>query len=127
MTSETTPMNPSKLLALPLAAALLAIPGARAHAADKASAKGAQVVEVTVTKDGFVPATVHVKRGTPVKLVVTRKVDRTCATEIVMKDFGVNQPLPLEKAVTVQVTPNKAGEYRYACGMDMIAGVLKVE
>ncbi|HEX9289512.1 MAG TPA: cupredoxin domain-containing protein [Anaeromyxobacteraceae bacterium] len=120
-------MNPSKLLALPLAAALLAIPGARAHAADKASAKGAQVVEVTVTKDGFVPATVHVKRGTPVKLVVTRKVDRTCATEIVMKDFGVNQPLPLEKAVTVQVTPNKAGEYRYACGMDMIAGVLKVE
>ncbi len=120
-------MNPSKLLALPLAAALLAIPGARAHAADKASAKGAQVVEVTVTKDGFVPATVNVKRGTPVKLVVTRKVERTCATEIVMKDFGVNQPLPLEKAVTVQVTPNKAGEYRYACGMDMIAGVLKVE
>jgi plastocyanin domain-containing protein len=123
-------MNRSKLLALPLAAALLAPWSARALEAGKAPAttkKGAQVVELTVTKDGFVPASVSVKRGKPVKLVVTRKIERTCATEIVMKEFGVRQPLPLEKTVTVEVTPRKAGEYRYTCGMDMIAGVLKVE
>ena len=92
-----------------------------------AAAKAPQVVNVTVTRDGFVPAQVAVKQGQPVKLVVTRKVERTCATEIVMKDFGVNQPLPLEQAVTVTLTPRKAGEYRFACGMDMIAGVLRVE
>lgn len=85
------------------------------------------VVNVTVTSDGFVPARIAVKHGQPVKLVVTRKVARTCATEIVMKDFGVNQPLPLDKTVTVTVTPKKAGDYRFACGMDMIAGVLKAE
>ncbi|HVI74599.1 MAG TPA: cupredoxin domain-containing protein [Anaeromyxobacteraceae bacterium] len=95
--------------------------------ADVGAAKKAKTVEITVTSDGFVPAEVAVKHGQPVKLVVTRKVERTCATEIVMKDFGVNQPLPLNKAVTVTVTPKEAGEYRFACGMDMIAGVLKVD
>ena len=92
-----------------------------------AAARVPQVVNVTVTSDGFVPAEVAVKHGQTVKLVVTRKVERTCATEIVMKDFGVNQPLPLEKPVTVTVTPKKPGAYRFACGMDMIAGVLKVD
>jgi plastocyanin domain-containing protein len=98
----------------------LAIPAA-------ADAKTARTVEITVTKDGFVPAEVKVPRGQPVKLVITRKVDRTCATEIVMKDFGVNQQLPLNKPVTVALEAAKPGTYRYACGMDMIAGALKVE
>lgn len=92
-----------------------------------APVKGAQVVTLTVTDDGFVPEVVKVKAGAPVQLVVTRKVERTCATEIVLKDFGVNQPLPLNKAVTVTVAPKGAGSYRFACGMDMIAGTLKVE
>jgi plastocyanin domain-containing protein len=68
-----------------------------------------------------------VKAGRPVKLVVTRKTERTCATEIVVKEYGVNQPLPLDKAVEVTFTPTRPGTVRYACGMDMIAGVLTVE
>src|SRR3990172_1039967 len=89
--------------------------------------ENAQVVQLKVTKEGFVPDSVTVKAGKPVKLVVTRSVERTCATEIVMKDFGVNQPLPLDEPVTVTLTPKKKGDYRFACGMDMIAGVLKAE
>jgi plastocyanin domain-containing protein len=88
---------------------------------------GNQVVELAVTSKGFEQSTVTVKSGKPVKLVVTRKTERTCATEIVMKDFGVNQPLPLKKPVTVVVTPKGPGTYRYACGMNMIAGTFKVQ
>ena len=118
-------MNVAKIAFLPaLAATLLAAMPSAGRAAGKDSP---QVIQITVTRDGFVPATVTAKHGQPVKLVVTRKVERTCATEIVMKDFGVNQPLPLDKAVSVTVTPKKAGQYRFACGMDMIAGVLKVD
>jgi plastocyanin domain-containing protein len=112
------------LTALLLAPAVLL--GASAAAAP-AAAKRAPAVEIAVTSDGFVPAEVTVRRGQPVKLVVTRKVERTCATEIVMKDFGIDQPLPLNEPVTVTVTPKRPGEYRFACGMDMVAGVLKVE
>ena len=110
--------------------------GATAHATTAAAgtpaprvarAPGAQVVSVEVTGQGLVPARAAVKAGRPVTLVVTRKTDRTCATEIVVKDYGVNQPLPLGQAVEVTFTPRKAGPVRYACGMDMIAGVLNVE
>jgi plastocyanin domain-containing protein len=112
-----------------LAAAALAIavtPVSSTLAAPQDSGN-VQVVELTVTSKGFEPSTVTVKSGRPVKLVVTRKTERTCATEIVMKDFGVNQPLPLEKPVTLVVTPKGPGQYRYACGMNMIAGTLNVQ
>jgi plastocyanin domain-containing protein len=139
-------MPVSKLLAVPPLAllALAAKPAlacddcpSKAHAvtvaaADQAPAagtakKGVRTIEIAVTPDGFTPAEITAKAGETVKLVVTRKVEKTCATEIVMKDFGVNQPLPLAKPVTVTVKPAKPGTYRFACGMDMIAGTLKVE
>jgi plastocyanin domain-containing protein len=91
------------------------------------SNKTVRTVEIAVTSDGFTPADVKVKAGETVKLVVTRKTDKTCAKEIVIRDFGVNQPLPLDKPVTVEITPKKAGSVRYACAMDMIAGTLTVE
>ena len=109
-----------RIAAVPLAALLLAA----ASPATAAPEAKPQIVKLTVTKDGFTPEKVTVKAGQPVKLVVTREVERTCVTEIVMKDFGVNQPLPLGKAVEVTVTPKKAGAYRFACGMDMVAGTL---
>jgi plastocyanin domain-containing protein len=85
------------------------------------------VIEMSVTAEGFVPAEVKVKAGQPVKLVVTRKVERTCATDIVIKDFGISKPLPLNQPVEVEFTPSSPGKIRYACAMDMIAGVLIVE
>jgi plastocyanin domain-containing protein len=87
----------------------------------------AQRVEISVTSEGFVPATTKVKVGKPVTLVVTRKVDRTCATDIVIKDYGVNKPLPANVPVEVTLTPKKAGAIRYTCAMDMIAGELVAE
>ena len=96
------------------------------HAAPVA-AKAGQAIDIAVTGDGFVPASIRVKQGQPVKLVVTRKTDRTCATEIVIKDAGINQKLPLNQPVAVEFTPKKSGQLRYACGMDMISGVIVVE
>jgi len=86
-----------------------------------------QVIELAVTSDGFVPAEITVHAGQPVKLLVTRKTERTCATEIVIRDLGINQALPLNQAVEVAFTPTSSGTMRYACGMDMIAGKLIVQ
>ena len=108
--------------------ALLAVLVSPAAAAAAGPApKHEQRVVIAVTKDGFVPAEVRVKAGRPVRLVVTRKVDRTCATDIVIRDFGIRKPLPLDKPVEVRLTPRKPGAIRYACAMDMIAGRLIVE
>jgi len=101
------------------------------HAAPSAAAPArppaAQVIEIAVTGDGFVPDAIKVQKGQKVRLVVTRKTERTCATEIVIRDQGINQKLPLNKPVTVEFTPTRSGQIRYACGMDMISGVITVE
>lgn len=84
-------------------------------------------IQVAVTAEGFVAARTRVRVGQPVTLVVTRKVERTCATEIVLKDYGINEPLPLDQPVAIAFTPRKPGRIPYACAMDMLAGELVAE
>jgi len=88
------------------------------------SRASSNAVSLQVTEQGFVPADVTVEKGKPVTLTITRKTNRTCATEIVIKDYGINQPLPLDQPVTVTFTPKEAGAIRYACGMNMISGTI---
>jgi plastocyanin domain-containing protein len=111
-----------------LAITLLLLSGAACAARDQAvHDSGVTRVALSVTEDGFVPAEVKVPAGKPVTLVVTRKTDRTCATELVMKDHQINQPLPLGKPVEITFTPDHAGTITYACGMDMYKGTIVVE
>ncbi|ATB46280.1 cupredoxin domain-containing protein [Corallococcus macrosporus] len=88
---------------------------------------GIQTVELAVTTKGFEPANVKVKAGHPVRLVVTRKTDKTCATELVAADLGINQPLPLNTPVTVEFVPSESGTLRYACAMDHISGLVTIQ
>lgn len=85
-----------------------------------------RTIEIAVTANGFEPARVKVAKDVPLKLVVTRKTDDTCAKEIVIPDENIRADLPLDKPVTLSFTPKRAGEIRYACGMNMITGVLEV-
>jgi plastocyanin domain-containing protein len=94
---------------------------------EAAETGGEQVVEIAVTPDGFVPASFKVRAGHPVKLVVTRQVERTCATDIVIKDLKISAPLPLNEAVAFTFTPTKPGTIRFACAMNHIAGEIVVE
>ena len=87
---------------------------------------GVRTVEMQVTEDGYVPAKIKAAKGEKLRLVVTRTTDRTCAKEIVIQEAGIDAPLPLDQAVTVEVTPKKSGELKYACGMNMISGVILV-
>jgi plastocyanin domain-containing protein len=95
--------------------------------APEASPRVANRIAIAVTGDGFVPSHARVHVGQPVTLVVTRKVERTCATDIVIKDYGVNKPLPQNQPVEVTFTPTTPGPIRYACAMNMVAGELVAE
>lgn len=108
-------------------AVMATLAGTSASTGAVPAANREQRVVVTVTKQGFESAAVRLKAGKPVRLVVTRTVERTCATDIVLKEYGIAKPLPLNQPVEVRFTPRKAGTVRYACAMDMIAGSLIVE
>ncbi|HYO67284.1 MAG TPA: cupredoxin domain-containing protein [Archangium sp.] len=87
-----------------------------------------RTLALTVTEKGYEPSPVTLKQGEPVKLVLTRTTDHTCATEIVLEDYNINPPLPLNQPVEVAFTPNKTGKLVYGCAMGkMISGVFMVE
>lgn len=139
------------LLALMMAGAVLASQGctkenppaevkpapAQAQPPAEAAAPAAQpsapageprVIQLEVTEKGYEPSPVTLKQGEPVKLVLTRTTDKTCATEIVLEEHGINTPLPLDKPVEVAFTPTKTGQLVYGCAMGkMISGVFMVE
>ena len=99
-------------------------------ATDAKDAKKAAVqkVDMKVTDKGFEPANLTVKKGQPVTLVITRTTERTCATEIIIDDYGIKTALPLNKAVEVSFTPTKAGALKYGCAMNkMVGGVLTIQ
>lgn len=91
------------------------------------AARMPRTVELTVTKEGFSPAEVKVRKGEPIKLAITRKVERTCATEVILEGTGIKKDLPLDKTVEIDFTPDRTGKIKYACAMGMIGGVLLVE
>ena len=91
------------------------------------SEKAPQTVKLVVSDRGFVPAQITVKKGAPVTLLVTREIEVTCATELVIQGAGIHKELPLHQEVRVTFTPDKKGTLRYACPMDMITGSIRVE
>lgn len=93
-----------------------------------AATPSAGTIALEVTEAGFVPNRIEAKKGEPLKLVITRKTDATCAKEIVIDEHGIETKLPLDTAVTVSFTPKQSGELKFGCAMDkMIGGVLLIE
>jgi plastocyanin domain-containing protein len=93
----------------------------------RAAPTGPVRVEMLVTEDGFVPAELKARAGEPVTLVITRKTDNTCATEILVPEYSVSQDLPLEQTVELTFTPTRAGKLVFGCAMgQMIGGTILV-
>lgn len=85
-----------------------------------------QSVTVTLTDKGYHPASLKLRRGVPARVTFIRQVEITCATEVVLPDYGIKRELPLGKPVVVEFTPDKKGEFSFACGMNMVSGKLIV-
>jgi len=96
--------------------------------ASKAAPAGRRV-EIKVTEDGFVPREIKVKKGEPTTLTFTRVTESTCITAIDIPDEKVQElALPLNKAVSVTVTPKKRGVEKFHCSaMAMGDGRIVVE
>jgi RND family efflux transporter MFP subunit len=86
----------------------------------------AQIVEIAITQDGFVPNTVTVNPGIPIDLAFIRKTNDTCAKEVVVPSVNARQALPLNQKVVVRLLPAKSGSIAFACGMDMLKGTVVV-
>lgn len=100
--------------------------GEREQVAATESASGVQEIKVTV-KGGYSPDVIVVKEGTPVRLDFYRDETASCSEQVIFGDFRIARDLPAFKTTPVEFTPDKAGEFTFTCGMNMMRGKLIVE
>lgn len=87
---------------------------------------GVQEIDVTV-KGGYAPDLIRVQAGVPLRLVFDRQEAGDCTSRVVFPDFGVSKSLPAFGKAKIEFTPDRPGEFRFACGMNMVHGTLVVE
>src|SRR6185437_14813183 len=123
-------MNSADMLVVVAAVAALAGLGWFFFGPRKATAAvlagGVQRPEVTV-KGGYRPEVIRVRQGVPVELTFDRQETGDCTSRVVFPDFLASATLPAYQRTTVRLDPGEAGEFGFACGMNMIHGTLIVE
>ena len=85
-----------------------------------------QEVDITV-KGGYSPNLIRVREGVPLRLTFDRQESGDCTSRVVFADFNASKSLPAFGTATLEFTPDKVGEFDFACGMNMIHGTLVVE
>jgi plastocyanin domain-containing protein len=100
--------------------------GERESVAANVNESGTQEINVTV-KGGYSPDVIVVKKGAPVRLNFYRDETSSCSEQVVFGDFGIAKELPAFKTTPIEFTPDKTGEFTFACGMNMLRGKLIVQ
>ena len=86
------------------------------------------VQEIVVTvKGGYSPDIIRVRKGVRLRLIFDRKEAGDCSSRVVFPDFQVSKTLTPFAKTTLEFTPDKAGQFGFACGMNMLHGTLIVE
>jgi len=98
----------------------------RAPAVAARQDRGVQEIAVTV-KGGYLPDTILVQAGKPVRLRFYRDETADCSERVVFEQFGIDRPLPAFETTLIEFTPTEPGEYPFRCGMSMLKGLLVVE
>ncbi|GET43930.1 cupredoxin domain-containing protein [Microseira wollei] len=84
------------------------------------------IQEVNITVDGgYEPSRVVVNAG-QVRLNFLRRDPSTCLEAVILPDFHIAKDLELNRVTPVEFTPQKPGQYTFACGMNMFRGIVEV-
>ncbi len=83
--------------------------------------------EITIVVDGgYSPDLIVARRGVPLRLVFDRRESSPCSDEIVLPDFGIRRALPAHAKTTIEILPEREGEFPFSCGMNMLHGKIRV-
>ncbi|MDJ0690403.1 MAG: cupredoxin domain-containing protein [Xenococcaceae cyanobacterium MO_188.B32] len=85
--------------------------------------RGIQSVDIVVD-GGYTPDRIEVRAGKPVKLNFFRKDPSSCLEQVLLPDFNKALDLTLNQTTSVEILPEKPGEYAFTCGMNMYKGAI---
>jgi len=85
---------------------------------------GVQTVEMTQA-NGYRPNNLTIKKGVPVKWVITSTNPYNCSSYITLPNLGIARALRQGKNV-IEFTPEKTGTIKFTCSMGMYRGYFNV-
>ena len=95
--------------------------------AGKAVIEGDHQVATVVVNGGYSPSTVVLKKGVSGSVKFEMRDSTACLSHIVFEQLGLNKDLTKQPTTTVEIPTDQAGEYNFACGMDMFHGKVIVK
>lgn len=109
------------------APATTAEPAASAEAAAPAVADEPGTTRVIADEKGFTPNSITIAKGETATLIFTRTTDKTCARDIVFPELDINEPLPLDEPVKLEIPTDEARTLTFQCGMGMYKSSLVIQ
>ncbi len=76
---------------------------------------------------GYSPEVISIPKGKTTKINFLRTDPTECLSEVILGDFKIKKELPLNQKVTIEITPEKIGEFKFTCGMNMFHGKIIVK
>lgn len=83
-------------------------------------------VKIVVADGVYTPAQLEIAFGQPIKLAFMRLDQSACAEIVVFEELNIQQTLPFNQLVILDLGVVQPGNYHFHCQMKMYAGTLRV-
>ncbi|HWZ85337.1 MAG TPA: cupredoxin domain-containing protein [Thermoanaerobaculia bacterium] len=117
-------MTPDRIVAIGVGAALLVAIFVFFFGKRVAVTAGSRIT--IVVDGGYSPDLIVARRGVPLTLLFDRRDTGPCTDEIVLPDFRIRRLLPSHTTTAIALTPDRAGDFPFSCGMNMLHGTIRV-
>jgi plastocyanin domain-containing protein len=84
-------------------------------------------IDIKISGGEYSPASFTVAKGQTVRLNFTRDEKPTCGDTVVIPSMKIKKTIPVNQVVSIDITPQQAGELQFTCGMDMMKGTIVVQ
>lgn len=85
------------------------------------SVGGEQVVRMRINVGGFDPAIIEIKKGIPVKWIISTDQPSGCTNRIIIPSLDISKDIAAGDTV-IYFTPQKTGKIPFSCWMGMVRG-----
>ena len=89
------------------------------------SANNSDIV-IIIDAGSYTPAHLILSANKPTTLTFLRKDASHCAEVVMIPSLGINETLPLNRAIKVKLPALDPGQYPFHCQMQMYRGMLNV-
>jgi plastocyanin domain-containing protein len=79
-----------------------------------------------LVEGGYSPNIISIPKGKTTTINFFRKDQSSCLEEVLLPDFKIKKYLPLNKKISIQISPKESGTFEISCGMNMFHGKVKV-